>query len=162
MLRERLTSAAFGAGWTLVCRMPESWARALFMAGAEIAWRREGKGVQVLEGNLIRVLRTIGTDSAGQDFDGAELRTLSRAVMRSYARYYLETFRLQTIPPERIRSGMHVNQANVDLTLEQFDPVPIWTEGPMAVGREYVLAWPDTRRRYEELRDRMAIAMKKV
>jgi lauroyl/myristoyl acyltransferase len=118
VLRERLTSAAFGAGWTLVCRMPESWARALFMAGAEIAWRREGKGVQVLEGNLIRVLRTIGTDSAGQDFDGAELRTLSRAVMRSYARYYLETFRLQTIPRERIQNGMHVNQPNVDLTLE--------------------------------------------
>jgi KDO2-lipid IV(A) lauroyltransferase len=38
--------------------------------------------------------------------------------MRSYARYYLETFRLQTIPDERIRAGMHVNQENVDLTLE--------------------------------------------
>jgi lauroyl/myristoyl acyltransferase len=118
VLRERLKSAAFGAGWTLVCRMPESWARALFMAGAEIAWRREGKGVQVLEGNLIRVLRTIGAGSEGQDFDGGELRTLSREVMRSYARYYLETFRLQTIPQERIRSGMHVNQPNIDLTLE--------------------------------------------
>ena len=49
---------------------------------------------------------------------------------------------------------------DVDLTLEQFDPVPIWTEGPTAVDREYVLAWPETRRRYEELRDRVAIAMK--
>ncbi len=38
--------------------------------------------------------------------------------MRSYARYYLETFRLQIIPDERIRAGMHVNQENVDLTLE--------------------------------------------
>jgi lauroyl/myristoyl acyltransferase len=118
VLRERLTSAVFGAGWSLVCRMPESWARALFMAGAEIAWRRQGKGVQVLEGNLIRVLRTIGADSAGQDFDGAELRTLSREVMRSYARYYLETFRLQTIPRQRILDGMHVNWPNVELTLE--------------------------------------------
>ena len=49
---------------------------------------------------------------------GAELRALSREVMRSYARYYLETFRLQIIPDERIRAGMHVNQENVDLTLE--------------------------------------------
>jgi phosphatidylinositol dimannoside acyltransferase len=39
--------------------------------------------------------------------------------MRSYARYYLETFRLQIIQDERIMAGMHVNQENVDLTLEQ-------------------------------------------
>jgi hypothetical protein len=55
-----------------------------------------------------------------------------------------------------------VDGEDVDLTLEQFDLVPIWAEGPMAVGREYVLAWPDTRRRYEELRGRVAIAMKMV
>jgi len=55
-----------------------------------------------------------------------------------------------------------VDGEDVDLTLDQFDPVPVWTEGPMAVGREYVLAWPDTRRRYEELRHRVAIAMKKA
>ena len=126
--RERLLSAAFGVGWNLVCRLPESTARALFHFGADIAWRRQGPGVQVLEGNLVRVL---AADSAspgagaaaapGGDYlpvDGKELRTLSRAVMRSYARYYLETFRLQIIPDERIQAGMHVNQENVDLTLE--------------------------------------------
>jgi phosphatidylinositol dimannoside acyltransferase len=115
---ERLGSAAFGAGWNLVCRLPEPMARALFNFGADVAWRRQGPGVRVLEGNLVRVLRT---DSAFSDTDtefGAELRELSRAVMRSYARYYLEAFRLQIIPDERIRAGMHVNQANVDLTLE--------------------------------------------
>jgi phosphatidylinositol dimannoside acyltransferase len=100
-VRERLISAAFGAGWTLICRMPEPWARAAFMTGAEIAWRRQGYRVQVLEGNLRRVL--------GPDADGKELRTLSRAVMRSYARYYLEVFRLQVIPTQRILDGMHIN-----------------------------------------------------
>jgi KDO2-lipid IV(A) lauroyltransferase len=116
--RERLVSAAFGAGWNLVCRLPESVARALFNFGADVAWRRQGPGVRILEGNLVRVLRT---DSAFSDTDsefGAELRALSRAVMRSYARYYLETFRLQVIPAERILSGMHVNQEQVDLSLE--------------------------------------------
>jgi KDO2-lipid IV(A) lauroyltransferase len=111
-------SAAFTAGWALVCRLPESAARGLFAFGADIAWRRQGSGVQVLEGNLIRVLR----DPDGPDPDGtvdlAELRKLSRRVMRSYARYYLETFRLQRIPRQRILNGMHVNQANVDLTLK--------------------------------------------
>ena len=118
-LRERLIGAAFGAGWTLVCRLPESWARALFMAGADIAWRRQGHGVQVLEGNLIRVIRTDAADSlADHNVDGKELRTLSRKVLRSYARYYMEAFRLQTIPTQRILDGMHAEGPNVDRTLE--------------------------------------------
>lgn len=115
--RERLHSAAFGAGWSLVCRLPEGAARALFNAGADVAWRRQGTGVQVLEGNLVRVMRSEpGFTEADPEF-GAELRALSRAAMRSYARYYLETFRLQGIPLQRIRDGMHVNEENVDLTL---------------------------------------------
>jgi len=117
-LRERLVSAAFSAGWGLVCRIPESWARALFEFGADVAWRRQGAGVQVLEGNLVRVLRTSAGDSLTPSEFGAELRALSRDVMRSYARYYLETFRLQTIPDERILSGMHINMEQLDRTLE--------------------------------------------
>ena len=167
--RERLLSVAFGVGWNLVCRLPESVARALFNFGADIAWRRQGPGVRVLEGNLVRVLRTdsafsaaatatakaaavptgsppdaggpatgtanpggpaadaapparpyVAADPGGPypPVDGAELRKLSRAVLRSYARYYLEAFRLQVIPAERIADGMHVNKENIDLTLE--------------------------------------------
>jgi phosphatidylinositol dimannoside acyltransferase len=116
--RQRLGSAAFTAGWSLVCRLPESVARALFNFGADIAWRRQGGGVQVLEGNLVRVVKTVAGDTLPPDEFGKELRALSRAVMRSYARYYLETFRLQIIPDARIQAGMHVNQENVDLTME--------------------------------------------
>jgi KDO2-lipid IV(A) lauroyltransferase len=128
--RERLASTAFSVGWSLVCRLPESVARTLFNFGADTAWRRQGGGVQVLEGNLVRVLRTeaAARSAAGAspadpppgppEVDGQELRALSREVMRSYARYYLEAFRLQTIPAERIQAGMYVNQENVDLTLE--------------------------------------------
>ena len=116
--RERLLSAAFGAGWNLVCRLPEPVARGLFNFGADIAWRRQGPGVRVLEGNLVRVLRTDPAASLPPSEFGAELRALSREVMRSYARYYLETFRLQIIPDARILAGMHVNQENIDLTLE--------------------------------------------
>jgi phosphatidylinositol dimannoside acyltransferase len=116
--QDRLLSAAFGAGWSLVCRLPESWGRALFEFGADIAWRRQGPGVRVLEGNLVRVLRTSAGDPLTPSEFGAALRALSRAVMRSYARYYLETFRLQTIPDERILSGMHVNMEQLEVTLE--------------------------------------------
>jgi phosphatidylinositol dimannoside acyltransferase len=144
-LRERLSSAAFTAGWDLVARLPESVARGLFNFGADIAWRRQGGGVRVLEGNLTRILgtdrgSTPTADSPGPGVaktdgdpaaaggpgtavdrtaeEGAELRALSREVLRSYARYYLETFRMQTIPDERITTGMHINFGQADLALE--------------------------------------------
>ena len=81
-------------GWAVVRRMPEGLARRLFMLVAEIAWRRQGKGVQQLEANLRRVV--------GQEASGKQLRELSRAAMRSYLRYWLEVFRLPVIGEERI------------------------------------------------------------
>jgi lauroyl/myristoyl acyltransferase len=108
-MREKLTDIGFALGWSLVRKLPESTARSLFDVGAGIAWRRQGHGVQVLEGNLTRVV---------PDADGAELRELSREALRSYARYYCEAFRLQDIPAERLESEMNVNRDQVDKTLE--------------------------------------------
>jgi lauroyl/myristoyl acyltransferase len=103
-LSERLTGVAYQLGWKVICRFPESWARWVFTAVADLAWRRQGPKVQVLEGNLRRVL---AYRDGTPDIDGKELRTLSRAALRSYARYWLEVFRLPVIPTERIVSGMH-------------------------------------------------------
>jgi lauroyl/myristoyl acyltransferase len=106
-LKDRLTDAGYGLGWSLVSRMPGPWAKWAFRSGADIAWRRQGERVQVLEGNLRRVI--------GPRASGAELRALSRAGMRSYGRYWLETFRLPTMTTERVMSGMrdsgHVEEA---------------------------------------------------
>jgi phosphatidylinositol dimannoside acyltransferase len=93
-LKDRLAAAAYVLGWALVCRVPESWARWAFRQAGDIAWRRQGPRVQTLEANLRRVI--------GPGPSGKELRALSRAAMHSYARYWLEVFRLQVIPPERI------------------------------------------------------------
>jgi lauroyl/myristoyl acyltransferase len=93
-LRERLVAAAYGLGWSVVCRLPESWAAWAFQAAADIAWRRQGPAIQVLEGNLSRVL--------GNGAAGAELRALSRQSMRNYARYWLESFRLPVTPKEQL------------------------------------------------------------
>jgi len=49
-----------------------------FRFAADLAWRRQGAEVQVLEGNLRRVI--------GAEASGGELRALSRQAMRSYAR----------------------------------------------------------------------------
>jgi KDO2-lipid IV(A) lauroyltransferase len=103
-LSERLTGVGYQLGWKVICRIPEPWARALFNAAAELAWRRQGKGVLQLEANLRRVLGT----GDGID-DGAEIRAMSYQVMRSYGRYWLEAFRMQVIPTERLVDGMHIN-----------------------------------------------------
>jgi lauroyl/myristoyl acyltransferase len=107
-LSERLLGFAYQLGWKLICRVPESWARWAFTKVADIAWRRQGPSVQVLEANLHRVL---SFKQDAPDVDGKELRALSRATLRSYARYWLEVFRLPVIPVERIVSGMHINAA---------------------------------------------------
>jgi phosphatidylinositol dimannoside acyltransferase len=103
-LSERLTGVAYQLGWKVICRFPQSWARWVFMAVADLAWRRQGPKVQVLEANLRRVLIYRDGDPV---VDGKELRALSRAALRSYARYWLEVFRLPVIPVEQIVSGMH-------------------------------------------------------
>jgi phosphatidylinositol dimannoside acyltransferase len=105
-LSERLTGLAYQLGWKLICRFPPAWSSWAFTAVADIAWRRQGPKVQMLEANLHRVL---SYSQGSQDLDGKELRTLSRATLRSYARYWLEVFRLPVIPVERLVSGMHIN-----------------------------------------------------
>jgi phosphatidylinositol dimannoside acyltransferase len=107
-LKDRLAGAAYALGWSAVCRMPESWAAAAFKFMADIAWRRQGPRVRVLEGNLRRVL---GPAAAGK-----ELRAVSRASMQSYARYWREIVRLPVMPAERLVGGM-VETGEVDALL---------------------------------------------
>jgi len=97
-LKARLVGAGYALGWSAVCRLPESWAAGAFRLVADIAWRRQGPRVRVLEGNLRRVL--------GPGATGAQLRAVSREAMRSYARYWLEVFRLPVMPRERLVSDM--------------------------------------------------------
>ena len=83
----RVTDASYAAGWALVRALPEPVARAVFEQGADLAARRQGKGVRRLRSNLARV-------APGQD--------LTRAAVRSYARYWLEVFRLPVLPTARV------------------------------------------------------------
>ncbi|HEY7360352.1 MAG TPA: phosphatidylinositol mannoside acyltransferase [Streptosporangiaceae bacterium] len=99
--RDWFVDRAYALGWALVCRVPESWARSAFLLAGDIAWRRQGRGVQRLEANLRRVI--------GPQASGKELRALSRAGMRSYARYWLEVFRLPVISRGRILAGTTSN-----------------------------------------------------
>jgi KDO2-lipid IV(A) lauroyltransferase len=79
----------------------------VFQQAGDIAWRRQGPSIQVLEGNLRRVI--------GPDATGKELRALSRAGMSSYARYWFEVFRLPVISRERIVDQMGFVQGEAEM-----------------------------------------------
>ncbi|MBB5118135.1 lipid A biosynthesis acyltransferase [Streptomyces eurocidicus] len=95
-MREKLTDALYGLGWGAVKKLPEPVATRLGRRIADIAWKRRGKGVLRLEANLARVLPDAGP---------GRLAGLSRAGMRSYMRYWMESFRLPAWSPQRIRDG---------------------------------------------------------
>lgn len=102
-MRQRIVGAAYAAGWVLLGWLPEPLAAALFRFGADLAWRRDGPGTRRLRDNLDRVLswraRRDRTEASPQ-----QLADLTRAALRSYARYWLEVFRLPVLPRERIRA----------------------------------------------------------
>jgi KDO2-lipid IV(A) lauroyltransferase len=91
---------AYALGWSAVRHMPEPVAREIFMLIADRAWQRRGRGVRQLEKNLRRV---VGDGPSEED-----LRELSRKGMRSYLRYWLESFRLPSMSRERILSHMRI------------------------------------------------------
>ncbi|MFG2207974.1 phosphatidylinositol mannoside acyltransferase [Streptomyces sp. NPDC048638] len=92
----KLTDALYGLGWSTVKRLPEGVAVRLGRRIADTAWKRRGKGVLRLEANLARVV---------PDASPQRLAELSRAGMRSYMRYWMESFRLPAWSKDRIRNG---------------------------------------------------------
>ncbi|MEU4166730.1 phosphatidylinositol mannoside acyltransferase [Streptomyces sp. NPDC026665] len=119
-LRDRLVDGAYAAGWSVVKKLPEPVAAGLGRTIADIAWKRRGKGVQRLESNYARVV---------PDATPERLAELSRAGMRSYLRYWMESFRLPAWSEERVTNG--------------FDPkdVHCLTDG-IASDRGVILALP--------------------
>ncbi|MBR7829419.1 phosphatidylinositol mannoside acyltransferase [Actinospica sp. MGRD01-02] len=95
-LQEELTYRAYATGWSLVRRLPERTAYALFRQVADRSWRKRGKSVRRLESNLARVLGPSATEE--------QIRAVSKQGMRSYMRYYCDTFRLETWSRERVVS----------------------------------------------------------
>ncbi|AXE76875.1 phosphatidylinositol mannoside acyltransferase [Streptomyces atratus] len=102
-LRDRLTDGLYGLGWTAVKKLPEPVARALFRTIADQVWKRRGKSVLRLESNLARVVPGASP---------ARLAALSKAGMRSYMRYWMESFRLPTWSPARIKASIDVRDAH--------------------------------------------------
>ncbi|MGC4893600.1 phosphatidylinositol mannoside acyltransferase [Micromonospora sp. DT31] len=96
-----LTEAGFVAGWRLVRALPRPVAAAAFRVGADRAHRRDGAATRRLRANLRRVV--------GPELPEAELDALVRAGLRSYARYWMEAFRLPGLSRAEILAGFHLD-----------------------------------------------------
>ncbi|MBD0740716.1 phosphatidylinositol mannoside acyltransferase [Streptomyces sp. CBMA152] len=95
-MRERLTDSLYGLAWTSVKKLPEPMATGLGRRIADTVWKRRGKSVLRLESNLARVV---------PDATPERLAELSQAGMRSYMRYWMESFRLPAWSKDRMRTG---------------------------------------------------------
>ncbi|MGD3108577.1 MULTISPECIES: phosphatidylinositol mannoside acyltransferase [unclassified Streptomyces] len=116
----KLTDGLYGLGWSTVKKLPEGVAVRLGQQIADAVWKRRGKGVLRLEANLARVV---------PDASPQRLAALSRAGMRSYMRYWMESFRLPAWSKERIKAG--------------FTPQDVhYLEDGLKSGRGVILALP--------------------
>jgi len=94
---ERLTELAYLAAWRGVRLLPEPAAAALSRTFADRAVRKNGRAVQQLRKNLARVV--------GGEPDEA----LMRDAMRSYARYWIEAFRLPSMSTAKLQRKFEMN-----------------------------------------------------
>lgn len=85
----RLSSVGFTLGWRALRAVPEPGAAWLFARGADLASYRGGDSIRQLKANLDRV--------TGRQLSAEQLDELVRRALRSYGRYWLETFRLPSM-----------------------------------------------------------------
>lgn len=116
-----LTELGYAVGWRLVRALPQPVAAAAFRAGADYAYRKRGRGTARLAANLRRVV--------GDSLPPAEFEALVRRGLRSYARYWMEAFRLPSLSRSRLLDAFRLENEDVFLA-------------EMATGRGMVVALP--------------------
>jgi lauroyl/myristoyl acyltransferase len=101
-VKDRLTELGFAAGWRVVRALPLPVARSVFRAAADRAYRKNGPGTQRLRRNLERIV------------PAERLEATVRQGLRSYARYWLEAFRLPSQSRQQVLDGLYMSPADYD------------------------------------------------
>jgi lauroyl/myristoyl acyltransferase len=113
-MRERAIGAGYSAGWSMVKAMPRGMSERTFRAVADAATVRNGGGVRQLRKNLRRVV--------GPTMSELRMDTLVGEALRSYSRYWLETFRLENMDHADVAEHTRVRDtevAYIDTALER-------------------------------------------
>ena len=101
---EKLSVIAYFAGWRIVRLLPEATAYGLFDKFADIIAKKDGASVKRLRENLRRVK---------PDLNERELEALVHSAMRSYLRYWCDTFRIQDWSKERLQSTVTLTNGHL-------------------------------------------------
>lgn len=110
--RGRAVDLGFAAGWGLIKSVPQGVSRRWFDAVADAATVRNGGGARQLRKNLRRVV--------GPGRSELEMDALVGAALRSYSRYWLETFRLPKMDKREVVERTDANTTgaeNIDAAL---------------------------------------------
>ena len=103
-MKDNIAAYAYFAGWRIVRWLPERTAYHLAYAAADFLTKRNGKNVVRLRSNLRRVK---------PDITSLDLDLLVFAGMRSYMRYWCDTFRFPDWSPERVRGTVTVTNEHL-------------------------------------------------
>ncbi|CAN2200646.1 HtrB Lauroyl/myristoyl acyltransferase [Candidatus Nanopelagicaceae bacterium] len=103
-MKENLTAYIYFAGWRIVRWLPEKFAYSLAYSVADLLSRRDGKSVQRLRSNLKRT---------NPDITSLDLDLLTIQAMRSYMRYWCDTFRFPDWSQQRINETVTVENEHL-------------------------------------------------
>lgn len=103
-MKENLTAYIYFAGWRIVRWLPEKFAYSLAYSIADVLTRRNGKSVQRLRSNLQRTQPGITT---------LDLDLLTFQAMRSYMRYWCDTFRFPDWSTQRVQETVTVENEHL-------------------------------------------------
>jgi phosphatidylinositol dimannoside acyltransferase len=104
--RDRAVGLGYAAGWSLVKAMPRGLSERAFRAAADAATVRNGGGAQQLRKNLRRVV--------GPAMSELRMDALVGEALRSYSRYWLETFRLETMDLAAVAADIEHNMTGME------------------------------------------------
>ncbi|MGH3933455.1 MAG: phosphatidylinositol mannoside acyltransferase [Pseudonocardiaceae bacterium] len=117
-----LAALGYAAGWRLVRVAPGGLAAWVFRTGADLATHRDGPGVRQLRRNLARVVPEATSEG---------LDALVRDGLRSYARYWRETFTLPSADHEALLDRLEGEVVGIE-----------HLDAALASGRGVVVALP--------------------
>jgi len=103
-VKDNLAAYAYFAGWRIVRWLPERTAYHLAYAVADFLTKRNGKNVARLRSNLSRTQ---------PDITSLDLDLLLIDAMRSYMRYWCDTFRFPDWSSERVRETVSVTNEHL-------------------------------------------------
>jgi phosphatidylinositol dimannoside acyltransferase len=112
--RDRAVGLGYSAGWNLVKAMPRGMSVRAFQAAADAAAVRNGGGARQLRKNLRRVV--------GPGMSELRMDALVGDALRSYSRYWLETFRLEGMDHRAVALDTAANSVgaeHIDAALER-------------------------------------------